>query len=183
MRYDLVDLRLFLHVVDAGSITAGAAAVHLSLPSASARVRALETTAGVALLVRGRRGVRPTPAGTALARHARDLLHRAARMEGAVAGYARTATLPLTLLANTSALHGIVPRALTTFLAEYPDVDVTVAERRAVDTVELLADGAADVGIALADTAAAAGMAYEPLVPDPLVVAGQAGECSPGWGR
>ena len=70
MRYDLVDLRLFLYVLAEGSITAGAARMHLSLPSASSRVRALERHAGVDLLVRGRRGVRPTPAGTSLARHA-----------------------------------------------------------------------------------------------------------------
>jgi DNA-binding transcriptional LysR family regulator len=74
VRYDLVDLRLFLHIVAEGSITAGARRSHLSLPSASSRVRALEHHAGVALLVRGRRGVRPTPAGTTLARHAREVL-------------------------------------------------------------------------------------------------------------
>ncbi|MER6984870.1 LysR family transcriptional regulator, partial [Streptomyces carpinensis] len=66
MRYDLDDLRLFLHIVTEGSITAGAHRMHLSLPSASARVRSLEHHAGVALLIRGRRGVRPTPAGTTL---------------------------------------------------------------------------------------------------------------------
>ena len=90
MQYDLIDLRLFVHVVTEGSITAGARRMHLSLPSASARVRALEHHAGVPLLLRGRRGVRPTPAGTALARHARDVLVQTARLEGAVAGYARS---------------------------------------------------------------------------------------------
>jgi DNA-binding transcriptional LysR family regulator len=42
MRYDLDDLRLFIHVAAEGSITGGARLMHLSLPSASARVRALE---------------------------------------------------------------------------------------------------------------------------------------------
>ncbi|HET6738281.1 MAG TPA: LysR family transcriptional regulator, partial [Kribbella sp.] len=51
MRYDLDDLRLFTHVAAEGSITAGARVMHLSLPSASARVRALEAQAGVPLLV------------------------------------------------------------------------------------------------------------------------------------
>ncbi|MEV5770655.1 LysR family transcriptional regulator [Streptomyces antimycoticus] len=50
------DLRLFLHIVAEGSITAGARRMHLSLPSAGARVRSLEHHAGVALLIRGRRG-------------------------------------------------------------------------------------------------------------------------------
>jgi hypothetical protein len=35
MRFDLVDLQLFLHVVEAGSITGGATRAHLSLASAA----------------------------------------------------------------------------------------------------------------------------------------------------
>ncbi|MEV8063475.1 LysR family transcriptional regulator [Streptomyces antimycoticus] len=42
MRDDRDDLRLLLHIVAEGSITAGARRTHLSLPSASARVRSLE---------------------------------------------------------------------------------------------------------------------------------------------
>jgi hypothetical protein len=39
MRFDLVDLRLFLHVADARSITHGAERANLALASASARIR------------------------------------------------------------------------------------------------------------------------------------------------
>ena len=53
---DLIDLRLFLHVVEQGSITAGADRSHMTLASASARVRALEDALGTPLLVRERRG-------------------------------------------------------------------------------------------------------------------------------
>ncbi|MDT0345475.1 LysR family transcriptional regulator [Streptomyces litchfieldiae] len=175
MRYDLDDLRLFLDIVAEGSITAGARRMHLSLPSASARVRSLERQAGVALLVRGRRGVRPTPAGTALARHARDVLARTARLESAVASYARSPATPLTLLGGGSAMHRLVPRALVTFLRAHPDVDVTVAESRTPRTVRMLADGEADLGIVIDDEARDSGLDMEPLADDSLVVIGQAG--------
>lgn len=175
MQYDLVDLRLFLHVVTEGSITAGARRTHLSLPSASDRVRALERHAGVALLVRGRRGVRPTPAGTTLARHAREVLAGTARLESAVASYAGAATAPLRLLAGSSAIHRLVPRALAGFLPEHPDVDVVAAERRSAQIVELLAEGEADLGVVLDDVALRAGRAAEPICDDPLVVVGRAG--------
>ena len=36
MRFDLIDLRLFLNILDTGSITHGAARANMSLPSASA---------------------------------------------------------------------------------------------------------------------------------------------------
>ncbi|MBD9725063.1 LysR family transcriptional regulator [Streptomyces caniscabiei] len=175
MRYDLDDLRLFLGIVTEGSITAGARRMHLSLPSASARVRSLEHHAGVALLIRGRRGVRPTPAGTALARHAREVLDRTARLESAVASYARPRTGPLTLLGGGSALHRLVPRALVSFLRAHPDVDVTVAESRTPHTMRLLAAGEADLGVVVDDEARDGGLEAEALGDDSLVVVGQAG--------
>jgi DNA-binding transcriptional LysR family regulator len=175
VRYDLDDLRLFLHVVTEGSITRGASRMHLSLPSASARVRALERTAGITLLIRGRRGVRPTPAGTALARHARDVLDRTARLESAVASYVRTPTTDLTLLAGSSAMHGLVPKALVALLRAHPDVDVTVSESRTPRTVRRLADGEADLGVVLENEARDCGLRMEPLGDDSLVVLGQAG--------
>ncbi|MEV0264711.1 LysR family transcriptional regulator [Streptomyces sp. NPDC050617] len=175
MRYDLDDLRLFLDIVREGSITAGARRMHLSLPSASARVRALEHHAGVALLIRGRRGVRPTPAGTTLARHAREVLAQTARLDSAVASYTRSPSAPLTLLGGGSAMHRLVPRALVSFLRAHPDVDVTVSECRTPQTVRTLADGEADLGVVLDGEARDCGLTMEPLGDDSLVVIGQAG--------
>ena len=63
MRFDLVDLRLFLAIVETGSITHGAERAALALASASARIKGLEQAFSVGLLTRGRRGVAPTPAG------------------------------------------------------------------------------------------------------------------------
>ena len=74
MHFDLTDLRLFAAIAESGSITAGAARTGLALAAASARVRGMETALGAPLLERGRRGIRPTPAGFALARHARLVL-------------------------------------------------------------------------------------------------------------
>ncbi|MET8831510.1 LysR family transcriptional regulator [Streptomyces sp. NPDC004610] len=175
MRYDLDDLRLFLHIVNEGSITAGARLMHLSLPSASARIRALEHHAGVTLLIRGRRGVRPTPAGSTLARHARDVLDRTARLESAVASYTASPTARLTLLAGGSSLHRLVPRALISFLRAHPDVDVAVSESRTPHTLRMLADGQADLGLVLDDEAHDSTLRREPLGDDSLVVVGQAG--------
>jgi Bacterial regulatory helix-turn-helix protein, lysR family len=57
MRFDLVDLRLFLHIADAHSITHGARRANLALASGSERIRGMEKLLGVALLIRDRRGV------------------------------------------------------------------------------------------------------------------------------
>ena len=61
MHFDLTDLRLYLHILDTGNITAGAARSHLSLAAASARIRAMEASLGIDFLERGRRGVTRRP--------------------------------------------------------------------------------------------------------------------------
>ena len=80
MRFDLTDLSLFRHVVEAGSITHGAERAHLALAAASTRIRQMEQALGAALLVRGRGGVTPTQAGRTLLQHARTILGQAERL-------------------------------------------------------------------------------------------------------
>ena len=72
MRFDLTDLSLFRHVVEAGSITHGAERANLALAAASTRIRNMEEALGAALLLRARHGVTPTQAGRTLLQHARD---------------------------------------------------------------------------------------------------------------
>ena len=74
MRFDLADLRLFVNVVEAGSITGGAARLNLALAAASTRIRNMEAVLGTPLLHRQRQGVVPTQAGHTLLQHARTLL-------------------------------------------------------------------------------------------------------------
>src|SRR5215472_10714319 len=83
MRFDLVDLRLFLHIADAHSITHGARRAKLALASASERIRGMEKMLGVALLIRNRCGISLSPAGQCLLEHARLIVQQAERMRAA----------------------------------------------------------------------------------------------------
>lgn len=148
MRFDLVDLRLFLHVADARSITHGAERSNLALASASARIRGLEERLGVALLERNRRGVALTAAGEALADHARLVLQQVETMQGELGAYARGIKGRVHVLSNTAALTEHLPRALAAFLAANPDVDVDLEERESADIGRAIAAGRADIGIA-----------------------------------
>jgi len=51
MHFDLVDLRLFVHIADTRSVTRGAGRAHLSVPAASIRVKNLEESVGAKLLL------------------------------------------------------------------------------------------------------------------------------------
>ena len=148
MRFDLTDLRLFLSVVESGSLTQGARAMHLALASASERIAGMEDVLGAPLLERNRRGVRTTAAGDTLVRHARAILGQVEQMRGELRTYATGLKGRVRLLSNTSANAIFLPPQLCSFLAAHPDLSIDLEERRSVDIVQALADRRADLGIA-----------------------------------
>src|SRR6185369_817557 len=169
MRFDLIDLRLFCEVVDGGSITAGAEKCALALGAASTRIRGMEQSLGAALLLRSRQGVKPTPAGLTLLRHARTLLAQSARLREDLGAYAGGTSGEVRLLANTNALTEFLPEALSAFLAEHPHVSVDLEERLSDEIVGLVAEGVADVGI-VAGTVDVGALTTYPFRSDRFVV-------------
>jgi DNA-binding transcriptional LysR family regulator len=169
MRFDLVDLGLFVAVAEARSITHGASSANLALASASERIRGLENALGVALLKRGRRGVVLTAAGESLLGHARIVLHDVEVLRGDLLSYARGLKASVHLLANTAGLAEHLPKALAAFLRENPDINVEVEERESTDIAQAIAAGAADIGLAI-DLALPEGMERFPFCDDRLVL-------------
>jgi DNA-binding transcriptional LysR family regulator len=169
MRFDLTDLRLFLHVVEAGSITRGAERMNLAIAAASTRIRDMELTLGTKLLHRQRLGVQPTPAGRTLLRHARILLQQAERMRGELGEYADGLRGHVRLLSNTNALVEFLPEPLSEFLATHPHVNIDLEERLSDEIVAAIADGTAEIGI-VAGTSALAGLETLPFRVDRFVL-------------
>ena len=147
MRFDLIDLQLFLSVVEAGSITHGSAQANMTLPSASARLRGMEALIGLPLLERNRRGIKPTPAGASLAHHARIVLRQIEQMRGELGEYSKGLKAHIRLLANTAAMTEFLPQALAPYLAKHPHVDIDLKERLSTEIVKAVSQGAAEIGI------------------------------------
>jgi len=168
MRFDLIDLRLFLAVIDAGSITHGAADAGLSLAAASERLRDMEATGKVLLLKRGRRGVEATEAGAALAHHARQILHQTALMRGELAHYAKGLRATVRILANTAAITEFLPEPLATWMAKHPQADVDLKERQSTEIARSIAAGFAEIGV-LSSAADTVGLTLHPFAIDRLV--------------
>jgi DNA-binding transcriptional LysR family regulator len=147
MRFDLIDLNLFRHVVEAGSITHGAARANLALAAASTRIRKMELAFGAELLVRGRQGVTLTQAGRTLLQHARAILAQTDRLNEDLSPYARGLAGQVRVLSNTNALTEFLPETLSSFLTSYPDISVDLEERLSDEIVGLIAEGTGDIGI------------------------------------
>ena len=169
MRFDLADLSLFRHVVEAGSITHGAERAHLALAAASTRIRQMEEALGASLLVRGRQGVAPTQAGRTLLQHARAILRQAERLREDLGAYAGGVAGQIRVLSNTNALTEFLPEALSQFLAEHPHVSVDLEERLSDEIVGLIAEGVADLGI-VAGTVDASNLETYPFLKDRFVL-------------
>ncbi len=169
MPFDLNDLRLFLAVVDAGSITHGAQEVGLSLPAASERLRAMETAGDVTLLTRGRRGVSPTEAGEALVHHARMIIRQTVQMRAELGTYAKGVRATVRVLANTAAMTEYIPERLAAWMAANPQIDLDLKERQSVEIARSVAAGFAEIGI-LSDAVEASGLTLGPFATDRLVV-------------
>ena len=169
MRFDLADLSLFRHVVEAGSITRGAERANLALAAASTRVRNMEDALGAPLLVRSRQGVKPTQAGRTLLQHARAMLRQAERLREDLAAYAGGLAGQIRVLSNTNALTEFLPEALSSFLAAHPHVSIDLEERLSDEIVGLIAEGVADLGI-IAGTVDAAALETFPFRKDRFVL-------------
>ena len=169
MRFDLTDLRLFLDVVEAGSITHGAERMHLAIAAASTRIRNMEASLGTPLLHRERQGVQPTEAGRTLLHHARVMLQQAERMRGDLAEFADGLRGQVRLMSNTNALTEFLPESLSAFLAAHPQVNIALEERLSDEIVAAVADGTADVGI-VAGTVEVAALEVLPFRVDRFVL-------------
>ena len=171
LRYDLVDLRLFLHVVEAGSITHGAQRTNMSLAAASERIRAMEDALGSPLLERKRRGVEPTGAGAVLAQHANVVLQQLEQMRGELGGFAQGLRGRVRLHSNTVGMLEYLPAAIAKFLSDHPHIDIDLEEHHSPATVRAVAAGRADIGIVAGNVDPTAELQTFPFAQNQLVLA------------
>ncbi len=146
-RIDPFDLYLFGAVLAHGSITAAARAVNLSLPAASARMKALEDTLGARLLDRSKTGAVATDTGRALARHANRVLVELESLHVEMASLGGGLSGTVRLVCNTAAMTEALPLALARFLVQHPAIDVDVQELASDAILDALRRGVADLGI------------------------------------
>ncbi len=147
LHFDLTDLRLMVSVAEHDSLTAGAQAMGLSLPAASARVRKLEDGAATRLFLRTPQGVTLTPPGQAFVHHARLVLAQLEHLRSDLREYSRGIKGHLRVFANTTALGEFLPPVLRRYLQTHPDVSVDLRERLSHDIVRAVSEGQVDVGI------------------------------------
>lgn len=134
-------------VVTSGSITAAATNLGYTPSAVSQQISVLERQAGITLLERVGRGVRPTAAGLLLTEHAAIIGKNLAEAELALADLRDGRTGHLSIRYFVTAGLALVPPALATLRREHPGVQVDLQLIHPADPLPEIAQGRADVAI------------------------------------
>ena len=147
MKLDPVSLRLFVAVMEEGTIAEAAAREHIAASAVSKRLSELEQTLNTELFVRSNKGTEPTAAAFTLLNLARGVLNDLDDIYAQMREYASGLRGQVRVCANISAITQFLPDELKTFMAQYPQVQVHLQERISPLIAKALADNAADIGI------------------------------------
>jgi len=154
-------------VVTSGSVTAAATNLGYTPSAVSQQVAALERQAGMALLERIGRGVRPTAAGRLLTEHAAIIGKHVAEAETALADLraGRTGRLAIRYFATAGA--ALVPPAVARLRAEHPGVQVDLKLIDPEDPLPEVEQGRADLAIVVNPREVRDGVRMVHLLDDP----------------
>src|SRR4051812_2394120 len=121
MSISLQGLRVFLSILEQGSLSAAGKQWGISQPAVSNHLHGLEKRFGLVLLVRDGRQILPTPAGECLASHSKRVLEEISALEEDMAHYSAPYGR-LVIGASTTPGEVLIPHVAATFSARYPDV-------------------------------------------------------------
>lgn len=141
---ELKQLRSFAAVVRYGSFTEASERLHLSQPSVSAHVRALEEHLGRRLILRTTKRLEVTPLGQEVFRRAEDILELERQMEALCAQDGKRI---IRLGASTIPSAYVLPQLLPEFGRAHPEVYFTVQQTNSQGVADGLMDGLFDVGL------------------------------------
>ncbi|MDF9276307.1 LysR substrate-binding domain-containing protein [Arthrobacter sp. EH-1B-1] len=129
LEMDTRKLAYFVQIVDSGSITKAAAALHVAQPALSQQLSSLENELKQRLLIRSKQGVSPTAAGNTLYRHAQSILRlvEQARLDVASSGAAPSGRVSIAI-APYSMASSLAPAIVTEVHRRYPDIVLHLTE-------------------------------------------------------
>jgi DNA-binding transcriptional LysR family regulator len=167
---DVRRMQVLRAVVSTGSITAAATNLGYTPSAVSQQVAGLEKQAGLPLLERVGRGIRPTAAGRLLTEHAARLAEQLAEAESALTALRNGCAGTLRVRYFATAGAALVPPAVATFKAERSGVELDLKLTEPNDPFEELVAGRADVAITvlLPDGQAPEGVVARHLLADPF---------------
>lgn len=174
-------LAYFVAVAEARHFTRAAEEVHVSQPSLSQQIKALENELGAELFSRARGNIALTDAGEALLPLARRILADADTARHEVQELVQLRRGRIRLGATPSVCTGLLPEVLRAFHGAHPGIQLLIEEGGSHDLVRQLARGALDLALlVLPLPAASPALTTVELLHEDLVVVSSASRPAPG---
>jgi DNA-binding transcriptional LysR family regulator len=147
MKLDPVSLRLFVSVVEEGTIAAAAKREHIAAAAVSKRLSELEEHLDARLLNRTNKGITPTDAGLSLLFMARSALNNLNDIVLQMREYSNGTRGSVHVVANISAITQFMPGLIKSFIDLYPLIKVVIEEQQSLAITKAVAENRAEVGI------------------------------------
>ncbi|MFC4330547.1 LysR family transcriptional regulator [Streptomyces andamanensis] len=144
---EIRQLQVLAEIARTGSYTAAAASLGYTQPAVSYQMRRLQQAVGTPLVTRAGRGLRLTPTGEALVRHA-DTVFSALRAadQDIAARVARGGGL-VRVAAFQSGCAALLPQVVERLRTRRPGVRITVAQAEPAEARRMIRAGEADLGL------------------------------------
>lgn len=140
-------LRVLVEVVQRGSFSAAAEGLSYTQSAVSQAIARLEGETGATLVVRDRRGVRPTAAGATLVEHAEEIFARVGAAEADLQAVLGLRSGRLHVASFPSAGATLMPLAVAAFRESYPGIALTLAEGEPEEIAPRLRAGDFDLAL------------------------------------
>lgn len=146
-KMELRQLRYFLSIVEHGSVSRAAEALHVAQPALSLHLKRLETEFGCQLLHRSTRGVTPTESGGRLAQRARVLLGEVSSLADDVRGVEAVPAGPVVIGIPTSLGTVLTVPLVKRIRERFPDIRLRVMEALSGHMREWASSGEVDLAV------------------------------------
>jgi DNA-binding transcriptional LysR family regulator len=144
---DLLKIESFLHAAESLSFSEAAKQMHLSQPTISHHIKALEGAFGVELFDRTGAGLHLTEAGRLLLPWARRLIRETLEMQEMMASLQEKIIGELRIACSTTAGKYILPQMAARFHDRYPWVNITILSCTPEHVVPRLLEAEANLGV------------------------------------
>jgi DNA-binding transcriptional LysR family regulator len=169
LRFHLSELETFLVVVEEGSFSRAAERLCISQPSATNRVKKLESVLRVKLLNRTTRIVEPTEDGKLLSAAAGEALRGLLEILRQLRDRSEAARNRVVIASTPMIAATFMPRIIHSYCERYRNVEVLLRDMPYELLMKSIADGSADIGVTAVD-GHHDNLLFQPLAEEELVL-------------
>ncbi|MGY6273206.1 LysR substrate-binding domain-containing protein [Achromobacter denitrificans] len=175
---NLRQLKYFVRVVEMQNMTRAAESLHVAQPALSQQMSLLEETLGVALLVRGAKGVQATAEGLLLYRHAQTILRQVDSTRSLLSRTADQVTGTVSIGLASSTARMLALPLMRRAKAELPSVVLEIVDVPSADLTKLVLQGRIDFSLS-PDQQPMQGLQRTPLLRESLFLLAHASVALP----